>query len=173
MKKEEKNPDYLTLNPQGLVPTLICDDLVITQSLAICDWAETTFKNPSLLGSTNQSMRAKILSKVLIIACDTHPLNNLRVLHYLEENFEQKQEGKAKWMSHWISQSFETLEKTVDSTYLVGNAITLADVFLVPQWYNAQRFGINLTPFPKLSEIIERCMQIPEVDAAKPVDPEA
>jgi maleylpyruvate isomerase len=146
---------YRDTNPQGLLPSLITsDDHVLTQSLAILDWLDERYPAPPLLPEDLQQ-RASVHAVAQLIACDIHPLNNLRVLNYLRgAGFDEP--AVTRWTQHWISSGFEAAERLVAETggpYCFGETVTLADICLVPQMYSARRFGCDLSPYPRLVAI--------------------
>lgn len=166
---DQRGADYLAVNPQGLVPALRLDDgQVIAQSTAILEWLEETRPTPSLLpGSAGQ--RARIRSWVNIIACDIHPLNNLRVLNYLKNTLGLDEEAKTTWYHHWLKLGFDVLEQQlVGSPYCAGSEVSLADVYLVPQVFNAHRFGLDMAPYPGIQAICEACNRLEAFQRAKP-----
>ena len=130
----QRAPEYLSKNPQGLVPALLDGEQLLTQSLAICEYLEETYPQPALL--PNDAIgRARVRALALSIACDIHPLNNLRVLRRLEAQFAADQAGKDAWYQHWIQSGFEAFEQQIQSThgqYCFGDTVTLADLALVP-----------------------------------------
>jgi maleylacetoacetate isomerase len=148
---EQKSVEYRSLNPQGFVPMLEIDDRRLTQSMAIIVYLDQRFPEPSLVPG-NSVDQAHVRALSLSIACDIHPLNNLRVLKYLEKlGLDQKQ--RDSWYRHWITEGFTALEALAaqrSGSFLFGNAPTLADVALVPQMYNARRFDTPLDAFPTL-----------------------
>ena len=144
--------DYRALNPQGLVPTLEIDGLRITQSLAIIDYLEATRPEPPLLPA-DPADAAHVRSLALIVSCDIHPLNNLRVLKYLSGPLGQDEETRNAWYSHWVSEGLAALEAAAApraGSFMFGDAPTLADVCLVPQLFNARRFNVPLDAYPTL-----------------------
>ena len=154
---EHRSADYLALNPQGLVPVLEHDGAILTQSLAIIEYLEETHPEPPLLPGT-PLLRARARSLALAIACDIHPLNNLRVLNYLRAPLHLEATLIDDWYRHWIACGFAALEAEAarapgDQKHLVGTSVTLADVCLVPQMFNARRFGCDLEPYPTLRAI--------------------
>jgi maleylacetoacetate isomerase len=158
---EQFNADYLALNPQGRVPTLVVGNTVLTQSSAIIEYLEEAYPNPPLLPD-NAIERAYVRALAQIIACDIHPLNNLRVLDYLKGSV--KDEFQQAWRSHWIQEGFTALEQLLQKSdywggFCFGDTPGMADAFLVPQAYNAQRFGCEMKSFPLISGIYENCMQ--------------
>ena len=149
---EQKSSSYKALNPQGFVPMLEIDDHRLTQSLAICDYLDSRFPDPPFLPA-DPNDRAHVLAMALTIACDIHPLNNLRVLKYLSGPLKQDEAKRDKWYAHWITEGFDALEalaKSRSGGFLFGNLPTLADICLVPQMYNARRFDVPLDDYPTL-----------------------
>jgi maleylacetoacetate isomerase len=163
---EQRSDDYLSINPQGLVPTLVHGDVVLTQSLAICEYLDECFPSYLLLPEGARE-RAQVRSLALQIACEIHPLNNLRVQQYLG------QEGSVDslaWMTHWMNEGFTALEKQ-----LAANAYAswrerpgLFECCLVPQVYNANRYGLDMAPYPQISRIVEHCSELPAFQQAAP-----
>ena len=168
----QRAPEYLSKNPQGLVPALLDGEQLLTQSLAICEYLEETYPQPALL--PNDAIgRARVRALALSIACDIHPLNNLRVLRRLEAQFAADQAGKDAWYQHWIQSGFEAFEQQIQSThghYCFGDTVTLADLALVPQVYNARRFNCDLSAYPTMRAIEQRCLTL---DAFARAIPEA
>ena len=160
-------PDYLALNPQGLVPSLVDGPLVLSQSLAIIEYLEETHPNPPLLPA-DPAGRAKARATALAVACDIHPLNNPRIMNYLRGEMGQPQAAVDSWIKHWIAEGFGPLEATAGAPYLCGDAVTIADLCLVPQMYNARRFGVDLSPYPKLTGIEARLLALPAFAKALP-----
>jgi maleylacetoacetate isomerase len=148
----QREAGYLDLNPQGLVPLLRIDGRIIPQSLAIADYLAATRPDPPLLPG-DPADRAHVLGLALAIACDIHPLNNLRVLRYLQGPLGQGEDARNGWYGHWIGTGFAALEAAAKGRagrFLFGDRPTLADVCLVPQMYNARRFGVPLDDYPLL-----------------------
>jgi maleylacetoacetate isomerase len=169
---EQKLPDYLALNPQGLVPALEDDGVVVTQSLAICEYLEECFPEPPLLPEGPRA-RAEVRAMALVVACDIHPLNNLRVLQHLRAEFGQDDAGVARWARHWIGRGFDAFERLVlrhstDGRHCHGASVTLADVCLVPQVANARRVALDLAPWPKLAAVTAHLESLPAFAAARP-----
>jgi len=155
---EQKTTDYLALNPQGLVPALEVDGQVVTQSAAILEWLEETYPRPALLPADALD-RARVRAMAALIASDIHPLNNLRVLKRLREDFALDQAGIDAWAGHWIAPGFDALEVLVTrdgAGWCFGDTPTLADCYLVPQLYSARRFNLDLTPWPTLVAVEAR-----------------
>lgn len=179
VRGEDRSEAYLALNPQGLVPSLELDgDGVLTQSMAIIEYLEETHPEPPLLPA-DALERARVRSLSLQIACDIHPLNNLRVLKYLRSEFGQDDEGVNRWYRHWVVEEFNSLEQrlandSATGTYCHGDSVTLADVCLVPQVYNAERFKVDMTPYPTIARIHAACQELPAfADAAPENQPDA
>ena len=169
---EHLKPDYLARNPQGLVPALQDGDFLLTQSLAIIEYLDETRRDPPLLPADPQS-RAMVRAMALAIACDVHPLNNLRVTRYLRQEFGADDEAVAGWTRHWIGLGFTALEAWItrhsgDGRHCYGATVTLADVVLVPQVYNARRFSLDLAPFPRLAAVATALDALPAFAAARP-----
>ena len=169
---EQRQADYLALNPQGLVPALADGELVIAQSIAICEYLEETHPEPRLLPGDARD-RALVRSMALAIACDIHPLNNLSVTAYLRSQFEADDAAVSRWASHWIQRGFAALEKRIergatDGRHCYGDAVTLADVCLVPQMYNARRFKVDVAAYPRLTAICSHLEALPAFAAARP-----
>ncbi|MGH8864326.1 MAG: maleylacetoacetate isomerase, partial [Burkholderiales bacterium] len=166
------------MNPQGLVPALADDGYVIGQSLAIIEYLEETHPDPPLLPPDFLG-RAQVRAMALGIACDIHPLNNARVGKYLRETLAQGDEAVAEWIRHWIGVGFKALEELARRHgdcrhYLYGDSVTLADVCLVPQMYNARRYYCDVKPFPALVAIDAHLASLPAFAAARPeVQPDA
>ncbi len=158
---EQHSQEYKKLNPQGRVPTLQQGDLTLTQSLAILEYLEETHPEPAIL-PTEPLKRAKARSLAYIIACDVHPLNNLAVLQYLKKELAVSDQAKQDWYAHWIIEGFNAIEaelKHCAGQYCVGDQISIADICLAPQMYNARRFQVDLSGFPKICSIYDQCMK--------------
>lgn len=169
---EQKKPGYLAKNPQGLVPSLETEQGIVTESLAILDWLETNYPEPALLPQDSFE-RAFSFSVASEIACNIHPLNNLRVLQHLKASFDWSEEQKKDWIVHWISQGFEALEQKLAMSprpgwYALGDTPTWADIFLIPQVYSALRFAVPLQPFPRILAIYDMAMAQPAFMRASP-----
>jgi maleylacetoacetate isomerase len=179
-KGEQSAPQYLGLNPQGLVPALVDGPHVLTQSLAILEYLEETRPQPPLLPKAPED-RARVRAIAQAIACDIHPLNNLRVLVYLGKQLGQPQPARDEWSRHWIIAGFAAIEAMLGDTrtgrFCHGDVPGLADICLVPQVFNARRPGIEtpLAPYPRLMKVYEACMALPafaDADPAKQPDAE-
>ena len=173
-KKEHQSDDYLAINPQGLVPTLeLSDGGVIRQSLAIIEYLDTMHGDgPRLIPEdAKEASRVRAISQD--IACDVHPINNLRILQYLRGPLNLGEEDVTNWVQAWVTPTFSALEKELSSSnqtgsFCHGDAVTLADICLVPQIFNAQRFGVEMAAYPKLQEINARCLDIEAFKKALP-----
>ena len=178
VKNEQRAPDYLKVNPLGLVPALVDGDETITQSLAIIEYLDEKYPSPPLLPSTPED-RARVRSIALLIACDIHPIDNLRVLRYLTGVLKVSEEQKSQWYAHWVDEGLKALEARLatDSKtgrFCHGDTPTLADVCLVPQLANARRANIDLSPYPTLLRIDQACNALkPFADAAPAKQPDA
>ncbi|UEM22454.1 maleylacetoacetate isomerase [Skermanella mucosa] len=178
-KGEQSAPEYGALNPQGMVPMLIDGPHVLTQSLAIIEYLEETNPEPSLLPK-HPIERARVRAIAQAIACDIHPLNNLRVLRYLVGPMKASDEAKNEWYGHWVVEGLTALERTLTpaagtGTFCHGDQPTLADVCLVPQVYNAERADIDLSPYPRIMKIVSACRELrafQDADPAKQADAE-
>lgn len=166
---EQNSIDYLATNPQGLVPALkLADDTIITQSTAILEWLEEQYPEPSLYPRDTVD-RAKARSLCNIIACDIHPLNNLRVLKYMAGEFNVSEEQKTNWYHHWIAKGFNSMEKLFSSDmYALGDKVSMADVYLIPQVYNALRFKQDMNIYPNIIRIYHACNELDAFQLAAP-----
>ncbi|WIO75456.1 maleylacetoacetate isomerase [Porticoccaceae bacterium LTM1] len=170
---EQFSDSYTAMNPAQLVPTLVDGELTLNQSMAILDYIENKFSQHPLLPA-DIAERAQVLALANDIACDIHPLNNLRILKYLTGELGATEEQKTEWYHHWLHKGFGPLEaqaKKYGSTgkFLFGDQLTLADVVLIPQIYNALRFKLDMSNYPLLSSIWEHCNSL---DAFKNALPE-
>lgn len=167
---DQRGDNYLALNPSGLVPALIDNGKVLTQSLAIIEYLEEAYPSPSILPA-DPVTRARCRAIALDIACDIHPLNNLRVLKHLTGTMGHSEEEKLDWYLHWLRLGLAAVEKKVESsqtTFCCDEIPTLADICLIPQLFNARRFSLDLTPYPTLKEIEQRCQALSAFEQAHP-----
>jgi maleylpyruvate isomerase len=169
---EHLKPEYKAINPQGLVPVFGEDGVRVSQSLAILEYLEEKYPATPLLPSALAD-RAYVRQLALVIACEIHPINNLRVLKYLTGTLGVADAAKSDWIKHWIAQGFEALEAEITAAgkaggFCFGDTPTLADCCLVPQVFNARRFEVDLSPYPTLLAIDERCAALPAFQQAHP-----
>ncbi len=161
---------YRALNPQGLVPALEADGDVLTQSPTILEWLEERYPAPALLPEATTD-RAIVRAMAATIACDIHPLNNLRVVQALQRDFGLDAAAVQAWMARWMSEGFAALEVMIarhGRGFAFGDMPTIADCCLVPQVYSAERFAIDLTPYPQLMASVEQARMLPAFQAAHP-----
>lgn len=171
-KGEQRAPGYLAINPQGLLPTLIDDGQRLTQSLAILEYLEERYPEPALLPGDALG-RARVRALADLVACEIHPLNNLRTLEYLRSHLGQNEAGVASWYRHWIADGLGKLEAALAQdegagSYCHGDRPTFADCCLVPQIFNARRFDSDLSPYPTTMRIFEACMKLDTFQRAQP-----
>ncbi len=173
LKSEQRVAFHKQRNPQGAVPVLELDGLFLPQSLAICEYLEESYPERYRLLPDDLLSRARVRGLSQLVACDIHPLNNLRVLRYLKATLEISEEEKLQWYRHWIYEGFEALEtmlaeSELNGDFCHGNQPGLADLCLVPQVYNAQRFEVDLSPYPMIQQINAACQTIPAFMEAAP-----
>ena len=169
---QQHAPDYVALNPQQLVPSLRDGERVLTQSLAILEYLEETRPQPPLLPADAVG-RARVRALAQLVACDIHPLNNLRVLQFFDRQWNVPQPERDDWVLHWMREGFTAMEAMLAASpdtgrYCHGDTPGLADCCLLPQLYNARRFKLDLDAFPTLLRIEAACLQLPAFDAARP-----
>jgi maleylpyruvate isomerase len=164
-------PEFRAVNPQATIPTLDDDGTILWQSLAIIEYLDARYPEPRLIPSEPVA-RAHVQALAQLIACEIHPLNNLRVLNYLRGELKLDEAAVGKWYSHWIAEAFGPLETLVagfsGGRYCFGDSLSLADVCLVPQIYNARRFSCDLAPYPTLVRIAAGLEAEPAFAAAAP-----
>ena len=171
-RNDQSKPEYRAVNPQGLVPVLEDGGQRLIQSLAIIEYLDETRPEPPLLPK-DPAERARVRALAEIVACDIHPINNLRVLRYLIHELGHDEAAIGKWYNYWIAAGFEALEPLLASDartgdFCHGDAPGLADIALVPQVVNAERYRLDLTPYPTLTRIFENCMRLEPFIAAHP-----
>lgn len=171
-KGEHKRAEYTGIDPQGLLPTLETGSQALTQSLAIMEYLEETHPVPPLLPK-DASGRARVRSLSLLVACEIHPLNNLRTLAYLRKSLGQNEDQIATWYRHWIADGLAKLEADLGESgetgeFAHGSAPTMADCCLVPQVFNAKRYDSDLTPYPTVMRVFGACMKLEAFDRAQP-----
>jgi maleylpyruvate isomerase len=170
---EHRQKDYLKINPQGFVPVLVLEDgTALTQSLAIIEWLEESYPLPPLLPA-DTTCRARVRALCQLIVCDIHPLNNLRVLQYLESPLSVAQATRDEWYRHWVAAGFAALEDALGrdgarGRFCYGDQPGMADVCLVPQIYNARRYSVDLAPYPRIVAIDAACAELPAFASAAP-----
>jgi maleylacetoacetate isomerase len=171
-KMEHRDPAYLALNPQGLLPLLVDDGRGYTQSMAIIEYLDEAYPEPPLIPKDIHS-RAYVRAVSQIIGCEMHPLNNVRVLKHLKTQFGADEAATKAWYAHWITQGFRGLEDYLAQTrlhgrYCCGDSVTMADICLVPQVFNAARFDCPVDDYPIIKAIFERCMELDAVKSTQP-----
>jgi maleylpyruvate isomerase len=171
-KGEHRDPSYARLNRQGLLPTLDDGGVLLNQSLAIIEYLEETRPTPALLPK-DPVARARVRSLALLVACEIHPLNNLRTLQHLKRALGQDEEQIKLWYRHWIAEGLTKLEAELAQTkgtgrYCHGDSPTMADCCLVPQLFNAKRYDSDLAPYPTVTRVFEACMKLEAFERAQP-----
>ena len=170
---EQRLEEFLKINCQGFVPALVMDDgAVLTQSAAIIEYLDETHPDPPLLPKAPLA-RARVRALAQAITCDVHPLNNLRVLQYLENQLRQTQAERETWYRHWVRLGFDAIERWLvrdgaTGRFCHGDAPTVADVCLVPQVFNARRFALDLQRYPRIVGIDAACRDLPAFQGAAP-----
>jgi maleylacetoacetate isomerase len=171
-KNEQRAPEYLALNPQGFVPALEIDGHVLVQSLAIVEYLEETVPSPRLLPE-DAAGRARVRALAQVVACDIHPIDNLRVLRYLHRELKQDEAAVQAWYNHWIAEGFRALEPMLRDSretgvFCHGDVPGLADICLFPQVVNSQNYQLDLAPFPTIERIFNEAMKLPAFERALP-----
>lgn len=169
---QQLQPSYRSVNPSALLPALDDDGAIVTQSLAVLEYLEETHPATPLLPADALG-RARVRALALTIACDIHPIGNLRVLKYLKQHLDIGEDAKLEWLQHWMREGFQTLETLLaghpdTGRFCHGDTPTLADCCLLPQLFNAERFGLDLTPYPTIRAIQTACAALPAFIAAHP-----
>ena len=171
-KGEHRRPEYAGRYPQALLPTLLADGQVLSQSLAIIEYLDETHPQPPLLPREAQA-RARVRSLSLLVACEIHPLNNLRTLQYLKRSLGQSEEQIATWYRHWIADGLAKLEAELAGSkatgrFSHGDSPSMADCCLVPQIFNARRYEADLASYPTVMRVFDECLRLPAFDRAQP-----
>lgn len=168
---EQHSEHYTELNPQRLVPTLVDGSVVLTQSLAIIEYLDAAYPQTPLMLPDSELERAMARELAMLVACDIHPLNNLRVLQYLSRELNTEQQQINQWYVHWVEtglKAFEQILSTRAGQFCLGNKPTIADCCLIPQIYNAQRFEVDLSPYKNIMRVYETSQNLPEFIQASP-----
>jgi maleylacetoacetate isomerase len=172
MRGESRHPSYEAMNPQGRVPTLEDNGRLIPQSMAICEYLEETHPKPSIF-PTDPYGRARVRALALMVACEIHPIAGGRAQSYLGSLVSADANARAEWSRHWMSEGFREIEamltKSAESgRFCHGDTPTIADAFLIPQVYNAERAGVDLAPFPTIRRIYQECNKLEAFAQAAP-----
>jgi maleylacetoacetate isomerase len=168
LENQQRSPEHLARNPQGLVPALEMDGVTLTQSLAIIDWLDTRYPEPRLI-PVEPEARAHALAQAMVVGMDIHPINNLRIMRWLAHELAVEEAKRAEWTRHWIAEGFAALETMAgEGPFLGGDAPGIADLFLVPQMFNARRFDTPLEAYPKLVAADAAATALPAFVAAHP-----
>jgi len=170
---EQHADEFHVINPQELVPVLVDRSRIIRQSLAIIEYLDEAYEGENKLLPATARERARARGLAAIIACDIHPLNNLRVMQYLEREFNTPQVERERWTQHWIREGFKAFELLLADNpstgeFCEGDKPSIADICLVPQVYNAKRWSVDLAPFPLIQRIHDECMKIDAFERARP-----
>lgn len=168
LKGEQAGADYAAINPHKRVPSLDMGNAILTQSPAILEYLEEAYPDPALLPK-DPVRRAKVRAAAALIGCDIHPLNNVGVLRYLKHTLGHDQAAIDAWYTHWIREGFDALEKLIEpGPFAFGAGPTLADLYLVPQVFNARRFNVALGPYPKIAAVEAACAKLEAFRSAEP-----
>ncbi|PCI73412.1 MAG: maleylacetoacetate isomerase [Gammaproteobacteria bacterium] len=169
---QQYTKEYLTLNPQALVPTLVDGNFTLSQSMAILEYLEDKYSQVKLLPK-NIELKARVRQLSQVISADIHPLNNLRVLKYMTNSLSISEDEKMAWYHHWLEKGFDAFEELLKDheftgNYAINGELSMADVCLIPQMYNARRFEFSLDNYPRLVEIEQFCLSLNFVKDAVP-----
>jgi len=169
----QHSDEFRAVNPQQLVPVLVDRSRVIRQSMAIIEYLEEAYEGERKLLPATARERARVRGLAHIVSSDIHPLNNLRVMQYLEREFNTPQVERERWTQHWIREGFDAFENLLADNpstgeFCEGDEPTMADVCLVPQVYNAKRWSVDMTPYPLIQRISDSCMKLEEFGRARP-----
>lgn len=168
---EQKTDHYHTINPQGFVPALEDNGQMLVQSMAIIEYLEKAYPDTLPLLPKDITQKATMRALVQLIACEIHPLNNLRVLKYLTDTLGLSETVMTQWYAHWVNEGFEVLEKELQKyagQYAYGDTPTLVDCFLVPQVFNAKRIDMDLSIYPTITRVVDNCMKLDAFIQASP-----
>jgi len=171
-KGEQRAPGHLAKHPLGLVPVLEDGATTLTQSLAILEYLEETHPKPPLLPAKPDE-RAWVRAVALAVACEIHPLNNLRVLRYLERELQADEAARGRWYAHWVAEGLGAIERMLAARpgpgpFCLGATPTIADACLVPQVFNAWRFEVPMEPYPLVRAVVETCLALPAFEQSRP-----
>lgn len=161
---------YVELNPAHLVPTYVDEDVTLNQSLAIIDYLDEKYPAVAIYPA-DIVMKAKVKAMALDVACEIHPVNNLRVQQYLANNLAIEEQEKLAWSHHWMNLGFAAIEKQLETNagkFCFGDNVTMADICLVPQVYNANRFNLDMSAYPHIVRVVNNCNELPAFIAALP-----
>jgi maleylacetoacetate isomerase len=164
---------FVELNPQAMIPVLRDGERIIRQSMAIIEYLDEVYDGERKLLPTTARERARVRALAQIVACDIHPLNNLRVMQYLEREFNTPQVERERWSQHWMREGFAAIESLLadnpsTGVFCEGDEPSMADICLVPQVYNAQRWSVDMSPFPLIQRIAAACMRLDAFERARP-----
>jgi len=170
---EQHSAEYRAVNPQAFVPVLVDGRRMIRQSLAIIEYLDETHDGEMKLLPATARDRARVRALAQMVACDIHPLNNRRIMLYLENEFGASADARERWTRHWIEEGFHSFESLIaghpsTGTFCEGDTPTIADICLIPQVYNAQRFGVDMEPFPEIQRIAAACLELDAFVRARP-----
>jgi maleylacetoacetate isomerase len=162
-------PEFTRTSPLHTVPALVDGERTLIESMAIIEYLDETHREPPLL-PRDAPGRARVRAIAQLVACDIHPLNNLRVLRWLKHDLDADDAARDRWMHHWIHEGFTALESMLveGAGFCHGEAPTLADICVVPQVVNAQRYKVDLSPYPRIQRVFDTCMKVPAFDRAHP-----
>lgn len=169
---EQHHDEYVKLNPQELIPTLDDNGIILNQSMAILEYLEEKYPQNSLFpNDLVEKAKARMIAN--IVACDIHPLNNLRVLNYLTQELNHDESVKNSWIKNWIGTGFKAIESLLNkyqtnADFCIGDSVSIADICLIPQVYNAHRFECDMDAFPRINQVNEACLKLKCFDEAKP-----
>jgi maleylacetoacetate isomerase len=169
---QQHTPEFIDLNPQELVPVLMHGNRILRQSMSIIEYLDETWPTPPLMPATARE-RQRVRAIAQMIACDIHPLNNLRVLQFMEKTWNVPQAERDTWLRHWMKVGLDAVEDTLcdnpsTGDFCDGEQPTMADCCLVPQVYNAERFGVDMAPYRTIRRIVQTCLGMDEFKAARP-----